>query len=212
MDLCSRRLFLFATTAALAASVPGLNAQEPEWQPLFDGKTFGGWQVTDFAGHGEVRIEEGALVMEAGNDLTGVHFPGVSVQMQYELELEARRLEGSDFFCGLTFPVGGVHCTLVVGGWGGTVVGISSVDGEDASENATSQTRKFELGRWYRIRVRVSAERIEAWIDEERVVGLDLTGRTIGMRLGEIEMSKPLGVASFRTRAALRGLRMRRLG
>ena len=38
--------------------------------------------------------------------------------MDYELRLEAKRVEGGDFFCGLTFPVGKEYCTLILGGWG----------------------------------------------------------------------------------------------
>ena len=62
------------------------------------------------------------------------------------------RLDGSDFFCSTTFPVGKDPCTLVVGGWGGMVVGLSNVDHEDASENGTTKTMTFKNKRWYRVR------------------------------------------------------------
>lgn len=58
--------------------------------------------------------------------------------MNYELSLEAMRVDGSDFFCGLTFPVGSNFCSFIVGGWGGGVVGLSSLNSEDASQNETT--------------------------------------------------------------------------
>jgi hypothetical protein len=210
MQPLSRRQFLAATLPLCVASLPAFAAGSPgEWVSLWDGKTLGDWQVTDFAGHGEVTVSGGELVLEAGLDLTGINLAKAPLEMGYELELEAMRVKGGDFFCGLTFPVGAARCTLVVGGWGGTVVGISSIDGQDASENASSQSRRFELGRWYRVGVRVEPGRLQAFLDGEKVVDVELAGRTIGMRLGEIELSCPLGIASFRTKSALRGIRYR---
>ena len=121
------------------------------------------------------------------------------------------RMEGSDFFCARTFPVGESHCTFVVGGWGGSLVGISSVNGDDASENETSHTKKFEKGRWYKLLVRVTKEKLETWIDDEQAVDLDLQGKRISMRAGEIELSKPFGIATYRTRGAVRDIKLRRL-
>jgi hypothetical protein len=77
------------------------------------------------------------------------------------------------------------------------LVGISSINGEDASENETSQAKKFEKGRWYKIRVRVTKERLETWIDDEQMVDLELEGKRIAMRPGEIESSKPFGIATI---------------
>ncbi|MHA3773945.1 TIM barrel protein [Verrucomicrobiota bacterium sgz303538] len=180
------------------------------WTPLFDGKTLKGWKVTEFGGRGEVTVQDGAIVLDAGNDLTGINLAGEPQRMNYEVELEAKRVEGSDFFCGLTFPVEKNNVTLVVGGWGGTMVGISSIDGMDASENETSFARKFDNNRWYRIRVRVTPGKIQAWIDDEQVANVSTEGRKLSMRAGEIESSEPFGIASFRTRAALRDIKIRK--
>ncbi len=92
--------------------------------------------------------------------------------MNYEVALDAMRLMGSDFFCGLTVPVGETFCSLIVGGWGGSLLGISSVEGMDASENETTKFTNFESGRWYRIRLRVTEKRIEGWIDKEKLIDL----------------------------------------
>jgi hypothetical protein len=184
---------------------------EAQWIPLFDGKSLKGWKVTEFGGHGDVAVAEGAIVLDSGNDLTGINAAGETPRMNYEVSLEAKRVEGSDFFCGLTFPVEKNSVTLVVGGWGGSMVGISSIDGMDASENETSLARKFDNGRWYRIRVRVTPGKIEAWLDDEQVIKVDVAGRKLSMRAGEIEQSEPFGIASFRTKAALRDIKIRRV-
>jgi len=119
------------------------------------------------------------------------------------------RVEGSDFFCALTFPVADSCCSLIVGGWGGGVVGLSSLDGMDASENETSQFMRFDTGRWYRVRVRVTRNRIEAWIDKNKVVNVITTDRRISVRPGDIELSQPFGLASWQTTGALREIKWR---
>jgi hypothetical protein len=218
MSPFSRRRFLQVTASSLllipagdllaADATPHPAAQ---WQSLFDGKTLKGWKLTDFGGHGEVKVEDGRIVLGAGNDITGVNYTGETPKMNYEVELEASRIEGSDFFCGLTVPYGDVCCTFVVGGWGGTLVGLSSINEDDASENETTQFKKFEKGHWYRIRMRMTPEKIEAWIDDDQMVNVTTKGKKIGMRAGEIELSEPFGIASFRTDAALRNIKLRRL-
>ena len=50
------------------------------------------------------------------------------------------------------------------------MVGLSSIDGADASMNETTSNRKFELGRWYVLRLRVTPSAITAWIDDEIVI------------------------------------------
>lgn len=179
--------------------------------PLFDGKTLHDWKITDFGGHGDVTVDNGTIVLDTGNDLTGVNYTGDVPKMNYEVELEAMKVLGDDFFCGLTFPVANACCTLIVGGWGGGVVGISSLDGNDASENETTQVMGFAKNRWYRIRVRVTPDRLQAWIDKEEVANVETEGKRISMRAGEIEESQPFGIATYRTRAALRGITLRRL-
>ena len=186
-------------------------AKTAEWTPIFDGKSLAGWKEPGFAGQGEVKVSDGSIVLDMGNDITGINYDGEIPKGNYEVALEAMRMEGSDFFCALTFPVGASFCTFVVGGWGGSMVGISSINGNDASENETSQTKKFEKGRWYKLRVRVTKEKLETWIDDVQAVDLDLQGKKISMRLGEIELSKPFGVATYRTRGAVRDIQLRKL-
>jgi Domain of Unknown Function (DUF1080) len=183
------------------------------WKCLFDGKTLNGWTPTKFIGKGKVEVKDGAIVLNTGSDLTGVSLADTNSlpRINYEVELQAKRAAGSDFFCGFTFPVGKACCTFVVGGWGGSVVGISSIDGMDASENETTKSMEFIKDRWYSIRVRVTTEKIECWIDNEQVADVTTTGKRIGMRFGEIEESAPFGIATYDTTGVLRNLRLRRV-
>ena len=108
------------------------------------------WRPTKFSGQGAVKAENGTIVLAAGNDLTGVTWAGAALPTtNYELTLQAMRVEGNDFFAGITFPVDKSFCSLILGGWGGTVVGLSSINDLDASENSTSQSMVFEKQRWY---------------------------------------------------------------
>ncbi len=194
-----------------AAAEPMAPVEGADWKPMFDGHTLAGWKETDFSGKGKVSCESGLMVLDMGNSLTGVNWTNEAPKVNYEIALEAMKVDGSDFFCGLTFPVQDSWCSLILGGWGGSVVGLSSIDGQDASENETSQFLKFETGRWYRIRLRVTTAKIQVWLDDKQIINLPLEGKNIALRFGEIEMSKPLGIASYETAAAFRGIKMRRI-
>src|SRR5204862_4036533 len=138
-------------------------------------------------GHVEISVADAQIVVVPGDPLSGVTLADEpSLRMNYEITVEAMKLMGSDFFCGLTFPVGPASCTLIAGGWGGALVGLSSIDGQDASENSTTQFRKFDVNHWYRFRVRVTPDRIQAWIDDEQLIDADIDEKEIGMRPGEI--------------------------
>jgi hypothetical protein len=209
----TKRQFLTLTLAAAAVPFAGgaaQQAQPDEWESLFDGKTLGKWKKTEFGGEGDVTIENGEIVMATGNDMTGITWTGEAPKENFEIEVKARRLSGNDFFCGLTFPVGNTHCSFIAGGWAGAISGLSTLDGEDASENDTTRVRDFETARWYTVRVRVTTDRIQAWIDDEVFADVKTAGRRIGIR-PEVDLSRPLGVACWRTKAGLRDLRLRRL-
>ena len=174
---------------------------------LFNGKNIDGWKNSMFGGDGEITVEDGQLILDRGNELTGVTWKDAKIlpKFNYEISLEAQRVEGSDFFVGLTFPVKEDSCSLILGGWGGTVCGISSLDFKDASENEHTSFREFKNGQWYKVRLRVLEKRITAWIDGKELFDADLTGKKIGIR-SEVEPSKPLGFCSYSTKAALRNI------
>ncbi len=199
------------TTPATAAPAKSAKQEDPHaWKSLFDGKTLTGWKVPNFGGEGEVKVEEGAIVMEMGNPMSGITCTAEIPRTNYELCLEGKRLLGNDFFCTTTFPVAASPCSLVVGGWGGTVVGLSCVDFYDASDNATTQFLDFKTNQWYRIRIRVTEAKIEAWVDDEQVVNQELPGHRISIR-DEVDLCQPLGVATWCTAGAVRGVRIRKL-
>ncbi|HXK02315.1 MAG TPA: DUF1080 domain-containing protein [Verrucomicrobiae bacterium] len=199
----SRRISL------LAIFLPLVWAQD-SWQPMFDGKTLKGWKETPFGGRGTVKIEDGTIILTPGaGAMTGINWTEEFPKANYEVRLEAARLQGNDFFAGITFPVFKSFCSWINGGWNGRVVGLSSLDGYDASENETSTRFDFAKGRWYRLRLRVTDEQIAAWIDDEMVVDFAVGTREIDLRYGEIELSKPFGIAAYRTQAGLRKIEYR---
>jgi hypothetical protein len=148
--------------------------------------------------------------MDMGNPMSGITWTGEPPRENYELSLEGMRVRESDFFCTTTFPVGKSPCSLVVGGWGGSVVGLSSVDGYDASENPTTKTIKFEEKKWYRVRIRVTEKAVQAWIDDREVVHQSRPGHRFSIRI-EVSRSKPLGIATWNTVGAVRNIRVRDL-
>jgi hypothetical protein len=203
-----------ATALCTAAEPPAKPAAAPAEKAggekaLFDGKTLTGWKTTPFAGTGEITVKDGKMILDPGEPLTGVNYTGETPKMNYEISLETMRLQGSDFFCGLTFPVGDACVTFILGGWGGGVIGISSINAEDASENETTQYKKLDSDHWYRVKIRVTPAKLEAWVDDEQMVNLEIENKKLGMRAGEIELSQPFGIAAFRTRSALRGIKIR---
>jgi hypothetical protein len=178
---------------------------------LFDGKSLDGWEITNFGGEGAVTVKDGQILLEMGNDLTGIHTRRKDIpKVNYEVTLEAMRVRGSDFFCGMTFPVKEGFLTLILGGWGGGLCGLSSIGGYDASENETSTNREFVSDKWYRIRLRVTGEQIDAWIDDENIISHTLDNRKLDTRL-EVDQSKPFGFSTWRTAGALRKIELREL-
>jgi hypothetical protein len=209
--LAATGISLLAVALSAAARPQTAKPAGAEWQPLFDGKTLTGWQPSKLTAEGAVRVEDGRIVLDTGKSMTGITWAGAPLPAtNYEIALDAMRVDGHDFFAGVTFPVGDSSCSLILGGWGGSVVGLSSINGEDASQNDTSQSIDFQNGRWYAVRIRVTPAKIEVWLDDRQIIAKDLKGNTIDIRL-EMEVSKPLGVASWKTKAALRDIRLRRL-
>ena len=200
-----------AVRVSFAADDATPAAKTPEWKSLFDGKTLKNWKSSNFGGEGEVTVKDGMIVMQQGSEMTGVTWTGGDLpKINYEISLMAQRIDGSDFFCGLTFPIKEDPCSFIVGGWGGGVVGISSLDGLDAASNETSRYESFQKGRWYKIRMRVTEKGLMGWIDEKQVVGVETTGRKISIR-NEVELSRPLGISCYSTVSGLKDIKVREL-
>lgn len=197
--------------SGMAAAGCGKEETVPELNPVEEGWTEmrGEWE-----GMSGGRIDTGEpLRIGWGETLTAVRWKGEIPKPPFELELMAKRIDGNDFFCAVTFPARGEdECvTLVVGGWGGGLVGISSIDGKDAPENETASYHKFETDVWYRIRLVREGERIAAWIDGVKVVDVDTTGKKLSLRPGPISECAPFGLATWQTTGLVRNVRWRGL-
>jgi hypothetical protein len=202
---------LFVPTFAMPAGEPPAAKEKTAWKSLFDGKTLDGWKACKFTDAGEVHVKDGAIVMEKGAAMTGLAYTrGDFPKIDYEVSLESQRVAGGDFFCTMIFPVGDTFCSFVVGGWGGTIVGLSNVNHDNASQNMTTTTKEFETAKWYKLRLRVTKDRIKAWIDDEVVVDLETTDRKIDLHRA-CEPCKPFGLATWKTTGAAREIRVRPL-
>jgi hypothetical protein len=211
VTMCTILRSSLCLAAWLFVLTPLRGAAPPEKLVLFDGKSLDGWKKTDFAHAGEVKVEEGAIVLGAGRSMTGITSTRQDLpKTNYELTYEATRLKGRDFFAAATFPVGNSHITLVNGGWGGHVTGLSSLDGSDASENETTTAVKYQDKIPLRFRVWVSDKVIRCWIDDTKVVAVNIEGRQVDTRI-ETNANKPLGFASYETTGALRKIEVRPL-
>lgn len=178
---------------------------------LFDGQSLKNWTKTEYGGEGPVSVKDGRIVVEMGAQLSGVTWSGPPLsKTNYEVSLEAMKLDGSDFFCGIAFPVDKATASFVAGGWGGGVCGISSIDGGNASENETSVVKSFAKDRWYRFRLRVEPEKILVWLDDEKIIDVGIKGRQVEIHPA-MEAGLPLGLATYTTTAAFRNVKFRNL-
>ncbi len=217
--LFSPRQWAVAIAAVgLLASSPGFS-QTAKDQPagpskkfiLFDGKSLDGWKKADLPRAGAVTVEDGMIVMKNDDSMTGITSTRKDLPtVDYELTYEAMRLNGPDFFAAATFPVGKSYITLVNGGWGGNVTGLSSLNGQDASENETTCAITYKDKTWYRFRVRVTGKVIRCWVDDKEIIAVDYQDRQVGTRL-ETRVSEPLGFATWHTSGALRKVEIRTL-
>ena len=70
---------------------------------LFNGKDLSAWTISGFGGDGEVEVQDGAIMMDYGTPMTGLTYSGEILRINYEIELEALKVDGNDFFVGLTY-------------------------------------------------------------------------------------------------------------
>ena len=266
-------LNFFIQDANSLAQLPKATTQPSPWAALFNGTDLTGWKETDYAGRGNVKVKNSELHIENGLVITGVTYTNKTVlpKTNYEIEYEAKKLNGTDFFGLLTFPVGDAHASLVTGGWGGAVTGISSINSMDASENNTTVYLKFNKDHWYKFRLSVTPDNLSVWMTpkehliplnatvasvvkayqedaakagqtltaeqaesalrainpkldenipardtiyfpgEAQIINETIKDKVVNMRVGEIELSAPLGFAAFQTYGVLRNIRMRQI-
>jgi hypothetical protein len=197
---------------ALACGLVSIAAEDPPLKSvLFDGKTLDGWKKVATYKAGAVKVEDGALVLEAGGPITIVASTRSDLPTtDFELAYEAKRIVGEDFFAAATFPVGKSFLTLVNGGWGGGVTGLSSINGADASENETRRFVKYQNNTWYRFRVQVTDDVIRCWVDDKEIFAVNHRGQELKTRI-ETRPSQPLGFATYRSTGAVRSIQVRKL-
>jgi 3-keto-disaccharide hydrolase len=185
-----------------------------EWKLLSD-EFSSAWKSSAIPEAGKVTIQDGEITLHAGQPMTGARFEAWESAalplMRYSIEFEAMRVEGNDFFGTVTFPVNDAHVSLIVGGWGGTLVGISSIDDMDASENSTRGNAYFENNRWHKVRIEVRDADLRAWINDKLFVNTRTKGHQLGLRTGDIEKCAPFGFASYATQSRIRSVVIRRL-
>ena len=177
-----------------------------------DGKTLAGWEIVRSGGEGEPYVDKGKLVLPmAVNGLsTGLRWVGDPLPVNnYVVYYEARRMTGNDIFGGLSFPYGDTFATLIVGGWAGSVCGLSSIDGNDASENETTKYIHFKDKQWYPVQLRVTSDSIRAVIDTVQVVDIATAGKRIHLRSGTSVSG--LTLSTYLTTGEIRNLRIKRL-
>jgi hypothetical protein len=198
--------------AAATGLAPSARGTEPaKTRVLFDGRSLEGWKKTVFAHAGEVKVEGGRIVLATGNTMTGITCTRTDLpRLDYELSYSAMRIEGVDFFAACTFPVGPSYLTFVNGGWGGHITGLSSLNGQDASENETGRPFKFENGKWYQFRIRVTDRAVRCWIDGKPVVALDHRDHQLSTRV-ETRGNQPLGFSTWETAGAVKQVEIRPL-
>ena len=216
--------------AAEAADAAGVS--------LFDG-TLDRWAEAGYGGQGLVEAVPAAEVdgsdvpvlrIGSGDPLTGVMYTGPFdpksdetdtetatetdterlPRMNYVFTWQARRVLGGDFFSTVLFPVGDDVCSVVVGGWGGGVIGLSSLDGMDASENITTNFRLFTNDEWSDFRLTVKPDSVILAIDGEDMFEVDPSEYAVTTRL-EMEPLGSMGIASYQSTGELRNLRVTRI-
>ena len=214
MSLPSILFRALGLSALLVCVQCGPSAPKRSWK-LLEGDLAAQWVASGMEKEGASAVKDGELSLKAGEPMTGMRYQpkaGDSFPPRsYELEYETMRSGGADFFGSVTFPAAGSHLTLILGGWGGSLVGISNIDGEDASNNRTTGHLDFVNDRWYRVRIELRDEDLRVWIDRKLFVNVNLRGRGPALRPGEIEKCLPLGFASYLSDCRVRGLVMREL-
>lgn len=205
----------FSLLASLLAASLAFAEDKP--LSLLDGSDLSAnWKVVEeMSDHGPVALKDGVLSLGEGQPMTGIAYVGKAELpvKDYEVSFQARRISGEDFFAALTFPVRDIKttATLVLGGWGGKCVGISSIQYMSADENDTTSWVTFEEGKWYTFRLEVRENLFRGWLDGKQVFEADTEGKKISMRFGDIEFCKPLGLASYSTVGEVKNLTIKKL-
>ena len=75
----------------------------------------------------------------------------------------------------------------------------------------TISVRRGEDKKWYDVRLRVTENKLQVWLDDKMVIDTDVEGRKVSMRFGEIEMSVPFGICTYATTGVIRDISIKKL-
>lgn len=200
--------WLLLPALLLGCQAAPATVEGPPWHDLLADEAATSWESIPFGLHGPSSIEAGRMTLGMGGPLTGMRWSGAALPREYELELTCRKTMGTDFLCGLTFPIGESAATVILGGWGGALTGLSSIDGLDASENFTCSYRRYPPDTDFQLRVRVTTQHVRAWLDGELLFTVDTTRHRLSVR-DEMEACTPLGIASYSTASEVSRMRWR---
>ncbi|HSI62349.1 MAG TPA: hypothetical protein VLE43_04500 [Candidatus Saccharimonadia bacterium] len=224
MKGCIARACTYAVLMLVCLTACGPEKPEAPLAPLrwnlFTPPLVEQWKEAEMLHSGGVQREAGTgeYTLKAGSPMTGIVFPYWEKNSlpltDYRITYEAMRVSGRDFFGSVTFPVGSrERCvTFVLGGWGGSQVGISSIDGLDATMNATGSVQRFEDGKWYRIRIEVTRDLLAVWLDDRSLAKADISREQLNLRSGEIDRCAPFGFATYETEGRVRNVVVEGLG
>jgi len=155
-----------------------------------------------------VRVRSGEGLLDEGRQRTGIAWQGQPPTTDYEISLEAQQRSEKGEICGLTIPVGSTWCEVVVGLLNGRLLGLGSIDGKKSHENLTTTSITVEAGRWHRIRARVTADRVQVWLNERQVIDFPRAGHTVELP-DYLDSLRPLGISTNRTAFSVRNIRLR---
>ncbi|MCY3023180.1 MAG: protein kinase [Planctomycetota bacterium] len=195
---------------------PGPPPDEARWGPgedLFDGKSLAGWKVPDtglFARHGDVRVENGELVLRKGQQGTAAAWAGQFPSVDYELAFELKFPSPL-----VSFPVGtsqwAFFLTKDFTGESSAAVGpVKVTSGSLGCTPKGGAKLPVEQGKWYGVRLRIAAHKITATIDGQQRFEFDTTPHEEQGRGGD-DTLKPLAVFTWQGEGAIRAIRLRRL-
>ncbi len=101
-------------------------------------------------------------------------------------------------------------CSVVIGGWGGATLGISSINGSDASENEWSRIMSFDNEKWYSFHLKVSKEQILFSVDDETMIDVPRKDNQFDTRI-EVIRSRPFGLCNYQCITEIKDFAYRKL-
>ncbi len=161
------------------------------WKSLFNGKDFEGWNVK-----GSWYISDGELVGPPwAATLISKSAPK---EEEYVFQVFAKKVSGPDGFIVL-FPCNGHYLLWVLGGWG-------NHRSELVGHLESAIPNQIERNRWYLVEVRVTAEWLEGYLDNEEMWKIPRS--KIDKSFPEVGLPQGLGIGVWNTLAKFRDIRL----